>query len=188
VVSESEAIDDERAVVLRAVAGDVDAFRELYVRNVDAVFGFLYHRVAPRDVEDLTADTFCRAYERMSSYEWRGVPFRAWLLRIAANAVIGSARKKSSSEVVTAELPPIVVGGADQEALRHVEATELLAALHELAPGPRTVLELRFLEDLSVAETAEVLDTTEEAVRALTYRALRSLRATFAAPRRGKGD
>jgi RNA polymerase sigma-70 factor, ECF subfamily len=175
-----DAGNDEQALVARASAGDLDAFRELYEQNVAVVVGFLHRRVWASEVEDLTADTFCRAFERISGYEWRGVPFRAWLLRIAFNLVVGRARKKSSTEMVMADPPPVATGTAEDAALRHLEAGELLASLDRIPEAQRGVLELRFLEDLSVAETAEVLGSSEEAVRALTYRALRSLRGVVA--------
>ena len=76
---------DERDLVERAAAGDRDAFETLYELNVQPVFAFLRSR-APRELaEDLTAETFCRAYQHIGRYEWRGAPYRAWLRRIARN-------------------------------------------------------------------------------------------------------
>jgi RNA polymerase sigma-70 factor (ECF subfamily) len=188
---DDDATAAEATLVTRASAGDVAAFRALYEQHVGVVVGFLHRRVAPSDVEDLAAETFCRAFEQMPRYEWRGVPFRAWLLRIAFNLVVGRARRKSSTEVITADLPPVASAAAEDAAVRRVEAQELLAALARLPEPQRHVLELRFLEDLSVGETAAVIGSSEEAVRASTYRALRTLRAEMRAgapDRPGGGD
>ena len=176
-----DAGNDERALVARASAGDLDAFRELYEQNVAVVVGFLHRRVWSSEVEDLTAETFCRAFERISTYEWRGRPVPS----VAVAHRVQSRRRAVPEEVVDRDghgrdprrsrrVPP------KTPALRHLEAGELLASLDRIPDAQRDVLELRFLEDLSVAETAEVLGSTEEAVRALTYRALRSLRGAVA--------
>ena len=124
---------------------------------------------------------FARAWQHLPRYEWRGVPFRAWLLRIAYTQVLGRARRRSSHELVLVELPAASSEGADAQALRDLDAGELLAALARLGDAHQAVLELRFLRECSVAETAGALELTEEAVRSLTYRALRALRAAMVA-------
>lgn len=168
--------EDEGSIVVRAVGGDRDAFRKLYECHVDAVFGFVRNRVGPQLADDLTAETFCRAFERIDRYEWRGVPFRAWLLRIAYNVIVGRARKRSSAEVLQGDPTPPPVEGPEDEIVRGSQTSALLAGLRQLAPLHQTVIELRYLQDLSVSETAAVLDNSDEAVRALTYRALKHLR------------
>ncbi|MGQ0432706.1 MAG: RNA polymerase sigma factor [Microthrixaceae bacterium] len=168
---------DEQAIVERAVAGDRDAFHRLYEQNAATVFAFIRNRVGTQPAEDLTAETFCRAYEHLPQYEWRGVPFRAWLLRIAYHLVVARSRSRTVAELPVAEpLPPevpshedLVVGSSENESLR--------VSLATLSLAHQTVLDLRFLREFSVAETATALDTSEEAVRALTYRALKALRA-----------
>jgi RNA polymerase sigma-70 factor, ECF subfamily len=185
---DQDATRAEGTLVTRAVAGDLDAFRELYELNVDAVVGFLYKRTAPSAVEDLAAETFARAFERISKYEWRGVPFRAWLFRTAFHLVVGRSRKKSSTEMLMGEMPAVATGTAEDAAVRRLEAREIVASLDTLPDAQRVVLELRFLEDLSVPEVAEILDSTDEAVRALTYRALRALRRTIAHEPDDEGD
>ncbi len=82
------AADVERSLVLRARDGDKNAFAALYRTHVDVVFGFLRFRAGADRADDLTAETFCRAWSGISRYEWTGAPFRAWLLRIAYNLVV----------------------------------------------------------------------------------------------------
>lgn len=173
--------DGERGLVARAAAGDRAAFHLLYQANVKPVFGFLRARVDHHLAEDLTAEVFCRAFEHIGTYEWRGVPYRAWLLRIAYHLVVGQARRRSSGEVPVRDPEPPAVQGPEDDVVTGLQAETLLASLARLSAAHRTVLELRFLRDLSVAEAATVLDSTEEAVRALTYRALNALRTSHVA-------
>ena len=177
------AANDELALVLAARGGDESAFKTLYLANVNAIFGFVAARTDRHTAEDLTADTFAKAYAAIGRFEPREVPFRAWLFRIAHNLVIGRARRRSSSEVglqpehahaLVDPAPDVerqVSGALDAERLR-----ECLALLPE---SQATVLDLRYLRELSVAETAAALELSEEAVRALSYRSLKALRALF---------
>ena len=170
----------EAELVRRAVAGDRAAFRLLYEQNVKVVYRFVAARVAPSQVDDLTAETFARAFERIDGFEWRGVPIRAWLLRIAYHQVIGQSRRRSSSEVLTDDpTPPDVASHEDGLVDRLTDHQQVLAAMASLSPPQRAVIELRYFRELSVPETAVVLELSEEAVRALTYRSLRSLRAAL---------
>lgn len=168
----------ERELVERAAGGDHDAFRALYEANVAVVFGFARARVGAQVAEDITAETFCKAYEHISRFEWRGVPYRAWLLRIANNLVIGRARRRSSTEIPVDE-PADWSSIVEDDPLAGLESQDLLASLARLPARQRAVIELRYLRDLNVAETSAVLDLTEEGVRALTYRALRALRDVY---------
>jgi RNA polymerase sigma-70 factor (ECF subfamily) len=172
----------EADLVQRATRGDRAAFRALYEQNVKIVYSFIAARVAPSQVEDLTAETFARAFERIESFEWRGVPIRAWLLRIAFHQVVGRSRRRSSSEVLTDDPTPPGIG-SHEEALvdRLTDHQDVAAAMASLSPSQRAVVELRYFRELSVPETALVLELSEEAVRALTYRSLRSLRAALEA-------
>ena len=167
---------DERDLVERATAGDRDAFETLYELNVQPVFAFLRAR-APRELaEDLTAETFCRAYQHIGRYEWRGAPYRAWLMRIARNLLIAHWRSKASGEHLSEDLEPIAAAHLDLDPTDQMAAAAVVELLGQLPSRHREVIELRFLEEHSVAETAVVLDLTEEAVRALTLRAMKALR------------
>lgn len=155
-----------------------EAFHAVYEENLGAVHGFLRNRVGPQEADDLTAETFCRAYGHFDRWEDRGVPIRAWLLRIAYNLVVGRARQtsKQSSSSLDENSSLVAQEGHEERVHTMLEMNAALEALNSLSDSHRTVIELRYLRDLSVAETAEVLDLTPEAVRALSYRALGELR------------
>ena len=182
VISDEE-LAAEADLVARAAAGDRAAFRTIYEQNVQVVYRFVSSRVAMSLVDDLVAETFARAFERIEGFEWRGVPIRAWLLRIAYHQVVGRSRRRSSSEVLTDEPEPPGVGSHEDGLVdRLTDHQQVLAAMASLSPPQRAVIELRYFRELSVPETAVVLELSEEAVRALTYRSLRSLRAALPNP------
>lgn len=172
--------EGERLLVEAAIGGDRDAFAALYRENLPVVFKFVRFRVGDALAEDVTAETFCRAYASLRRYEWRGVPFRAWLLRIAYNIVVSESRRRSSSEILVDDIE-VVAPGAGDDFLAALRVQELRDLLFGLAPAQAAAVDLRFLRDLSVADTAVVMDISEEAVRALTYRALRALRRRLVA-------
>lgn len=166
---------DEEQIVRRAASGDLAAFHLLYERNVDVVFAFLRNRVGPQRAEDLAADTFVRAFERIGDFEWRGIPIRAWLLRIAYNLIVAASRRPDADSVPELE-DAVTQAGPEEAIVDRAASSPALDALAALPEAQQLVVQLRFIQELSVAETAEVVGSTEEAVRAQTYRALRSLR------------
>jgi RNA polymerase sigma-70 factor, ECF subfamily len=184
--STEEQLDPEVvSLVDRAKSGDAAAFADLYDRYVDQVFAYIYRRVGHRQLaEDLVGDVFLRAYRRLSSFEWQGVDLGAWIITIARNRVhdhFKSARfrlERTTDEVrdephlgqQASDDPERVTMGRDL-------ARSLGEALERLKPEHREVIELRFIHDMSVAETAAVLDRSVGATKALQYRALRSLAA-----------
>lgn len=169
----------EQIIVARAISGDREAFRDLYTNNVSAVVGFLRNRVGWQEAEDMAAETFCRAFEHLGSYQDRGVPFRAWLLRIAFNLIVADSRKSRNS-IPTAYLPYSgEVPGPESKAVARSEIERLRHSMALLSVEHQTVLSLRYLGELSVANTAIVLDIKEDAVRSLTYRALKALRQRY---------
>jgi len=159
-----------------AAAGDVDAFQVLYRRNVNVVFAFLRNRVGAQAAEDLTAETFVRAYERIGKFQWRGIPIRAWLLRIAYNLIVASARKTPEDPRTNSMVGASPIAGHEEAVIDHLGGTRALDALATLPEAQQVVLQLRVIQEISVAETAIVLGSTEEAVRSQTYRALKALR------------
>ncbi|HEY3673682.1 MAG TPA: RNA polymerase sigma factor [Acidimicrobiia bacterium] len=170
-------------LVAAAVDGDRQAFKQLYLQNVRPIFGFLVARTDYHLAEELTAETFARAYAAIGRYQPSEVPFRAWLFRIAHNLVIGRARRKSSSDVPLGDELTATARhadpGVDEQVSLTFETERLRACMQQLSVAHAEVLDLRYLRELSVAETAAVLGAGEEAVRALTYRALKALRLLF---------
>jgi RNA polymerase sigma-70 factor (ECF subfamily) len=164
--------DDERSLI-EAAQRDPRRFGELYERNIDRVYAFVARRAGGRaEAEDLTAEVFHHALANLGRFEWRGVPFVAWLLQIARNALADrwqrAARERGAPQSE----------GGDDGTRAEVERRALLAGLVSRLPKDqqRVVLE-RFVEQKSIREIAQELRRTEGAVKQLQFRALESLRA-----------
>jgi RNA polymerase sigma-70 factor (ECF subfamily) len=183
--SSDTAQDELRDVVLRARAGEPDAFAVLYGRYVDLIYRFVYYRVGTHTLaEDLTSETFLRALRRMSMFTWQGKDFGAWLVTIARNLVLDHFKSsRHRLEVCTAE--PLETDrweeGPERAVLDSFTHRALFSAVRELGSEQRECVVLRFLHGLSVAETAEVMGKNTGAVKALQYRATRSLARLFPA-------
>lgn len=178
----TETVDQEVVeLVARAKTGDAEAFAQLYDRYVDQTFGYILRRVGHRQTaEDLTGDVFLRAYRRLSSFEWQGVDLGAWIMTIARNRVhdhFKSARfRLERSTDVMADTPSdSAPDDPERVAVGRDLARALGQALERLKDEHREVIELRFVHNLSVAETAEVMQRSVGACKALQYRALRAL-------------
>lgn len=170
-------------LVGRAQDGDGAAFAELYDRYVDQTFGYVYRRVQHRQTaEDLTSDVFLRAFRRLDTFEWQGVDLGAWIMTIARNRVhdhFKSARFRleRSSDQTPEDPTPGVDDDPERVALGRDMARALGRALENLSDDHREVIELRFVHDRSVAETAQIMGRTVGATKALQYRALKALAA-----------
>lgn len=178
----SQTVDPEVvALVSRAKDGDGDAFALLYDRYVDQVYGFVYRRVRSRELaEDLTADVFLRALRNLDGFTWQGVDIGAWLMTIARNRVTDhfkSARARLEHPTDEVRDGTDATGPDDPErsALDADVAAALTVAMGDLAEDHREVLELRFVQGLSVSESAAAMDRTDGAIKALQYRALKAL-------------
>ncbi|WP_460683199.1 sigma-70 family RNA polymerase sigma factor [Modestobacter lapidis] len=168
-------------LVRRAQAGDAEGFGLLYDRYVDVVFRFLLHRVADRPTaEDFTSETFVRALRRIDSLSFQGRDVGAWLVTIARNIVLDHVKSsRFRLEVTTADMRDAdqVTAGPEESVLRSMADVELLAGVRQLSVDQRECVELRFLQGLSVAETAAAMGKKEGAVKALQHRAIRRLAA-----------
>lgn len=170
--------ENDAILIRRCQKGDQRAFRLLYERYAPQVYGFLLGYLRDPDLaEDMTQETFVRVWQALPRYREQG-QFRAWLFRIARRLAIDAERHRKARPTVPL-LAPQRDAQADDPAhlLEHQQAVEeLMEALGRLKPSYREVLVLRFLLDLSVAETAEVLGRSTGAVRVLQHRALHALR------------
>ncbi|MGH9730226.1 MAG: RNA polymerase sigma factor, partial [Candidatus Acidiferrales bacterium] len=162
---------DERLLV-EAAQKDPSRFAELYELHCERVYAYVARRVGNRaDAQDLTSDVFHQALANIGKFEWRGVPFAAWLLRIAANATADKWRKQAREQ-----------GNPGKEAGEEFdfEGTDELARLFrlvkELPMDQRLVIEMRFAEEKNIKEIAAVIGKTEGAVKQLQFRAIRNLR------------
>ncbi len=172
-------ITDENAVKL-ASDGNSEAFSYLYEQNVKRIYNYIYYRIgSEQDAEDLTARVFHRAFGRIGSYEEKGVPFSAWLYRIAHNLIANWHRDNFRRREVSLEdqidfphhgdLPERMVE-------RNQEKEMLLKAIRNLSPDRQQLILLKYLEDLSNAEIAVIMRRTEGAIKSLYHRSLLALR------------
>ncbi len=175
-------------LVARAQRGEADAFAALYAAYAPEVERYLWRRLGRRDdglSEDLTAEVFLRAYERLDRYVDRGLPFAAWLYRLARNLLIDHLRAAPRHAADSLDRAPEVVEVADRAAARDagqvLDHLTLGPALARLTPDQRRALELRFLEDLPTADVAAILGKTEDGVKKLQARGLAQLRRTLVA-------
>jgi RNA polymerase sigma-70 factor, ECF subfamily len=172
----------EAEVVGRAINGDQEAFGDLYEKYLDAIFRYIYYRVNNHhEAEDLTETVFLKAWEALGSYRLSNVPFKAWLYRIAHNLVIDLYRTQKQEAPLDGHTGFSDDGQSPEEQVVWLERTEqLLAAMAGLDEDHRQVLSLRFINELSHAETAYIMNRSEGAVRVLQHRALNALRHCLA--------
>lgn len=168
----------ERALIARAQRGDREAVAELYQAHVQPIYRYIFHRVGEAAAaEDLTSEVFLKALEGLGRYEHRGAPLAAWLFRIARDRVSDHHRRRARRSA--ADLPESLPDPTDEEMEaefgRRAQAAELRAQIAELTEDQRDVIYWRFIEGLSVENTAAILGKTPGAVKALQHRALNSL-------------
>ena len=167
------------ALVTLAQGGDADAFGLLYERYVDLVYRYIYVRVGSSHVaEDLTSETFIRALRRIDSFSWQGKDIAAWFVTIARNLITDNAKSaRFRMEVTTADMIDADrrVDGPENEVLAHLRDTRLFEAIRTLKPEQAECLVLRFMQGMSLAETALVIGKSEGAVKQLQLRAVRAL-------------
>lgn len=166
-------------LVRAAQEGDRSAFALLYDKYVDVVFRYVLFRVGDRELaEDVTSETFLRALRRISSVTYQGRDVGAWFVTIARNLVLDHVKSsRFRLEVTTAEVDDSgrVEAGPEQQVLAGATRTALLECVRQLGDDQRECIVLRFLQGLSVAETAVVMARNEGAVKALQHRAVRRL-------------
>ena len=178
-MADGDAID---GLVQRARGGDADAFASLYDLFAPRLHRYVRFRVRePSDAEDLVQRVFVSVLEALPRYEQRGVPFAAWLFRLAHNAVIDFARTTRDHRPLdsVADSPTDEPGPAEA-AVRSSDRATLDAAIRTLTPDQQQVIACRFFAGLSSTETAQVLGRREIAVRALQFRAIGALRRRLA--------
>ncbi len=171
-------LPQEDKFVKKAIKGDQQAFGQLYDAYLDSIYRFVYLRVEDQQTaEDISANVFLKAWEKLESYQMRGVPFRAWLFRIARNAVIDHYRTRK--EVAPLEA---VVNTYDENAIpvsehvsTRIEAQQIMGLMEQLTEDQRNVLTLKLVHGLDTQEVAKALGKRQGAVRALQMRGLQAL-------------
>lgn len=166
-------------LVERAQAGESEAFGGLYDHYADTVYRYIYYRVGSRaTAEDLTSETFLRALRRIGTFTWQGRDFGAWLVTIARNLVADHFKSsRFRLEVTTGEMLDSneCERSPEESVLESLSNAALLDAVRRLNPQQQECVTLRFLQGLSVAETARIMGKNEGAIKTLQYRAVRTL-------------
>jgi RNA polymerase sigma-70 factor (TIGR02952 family) len=172
---------DVWALVRQAQDGDAEAFGRLYDHYVTMVYGYLVHRVGDRaQAEDFTSETFVRALRRIDSLSFQGRDVGAWLVTIARNIVRDHVKSsRFRLEVTTADMRDAdrVTDGPEDAVVQALTNEQLLACIRQLGSEQQECISLRFLQGLSVAETAAVMGKKDGAIKALQHRAVRRLAA-----------
>jgi RNA polymerase sigma-70 factor (ECF subfamily) len=180
----SEASEAARARLIPLVAlarqGDADAFGMLFDHYHGSVYRFLFHRTRSATLaEDLTSETFFRALRSMSGFRWQGKDFGAWLMTIARNLATDHFKAGRTRLEMTTEDMSLHDGGThdgpEDAVLTGLTNEVLLGALTELPAEQRDCLVMRFLQGMSIAETAAVLGRSDGAVKQLQLRGVRNL-------------
>ena len=171
---------NEEDVLIRASKGDRDAFGQLYGRYIDRIFNYVYYRTGNlHDAEDLTARVFQRAMNHIHNYTDRGVPFSAWLYRIAHNLVANWHRDRSRRQEIPLNDVPVLPSRGDhpeRNLVRSQEQESLLRLIRRLPPERQNLLILKFVENMSNAEIGQIMGRSEGAVKSLYHRTLLALR------------
>ncbi len=178
--SQPEAESD--AVLVERAKKDPEAFGALYERYVGKIYSYIYYRTGNyADAEDLTGKTFYRALRRIRYYEERGLPFSAWLYRIAHNLVANWHRDRSRRQMISLDqMYSLTAGeGPEHAAEKSERARTLLAVIKKLPPERQQLLILKFAEHLSNAAIGEIMGRSEGAIKSLYHRTLLSLREHY---------
>lgn len=169
-----------RNLVRKAKAGrEPEAFGQLYDEYVDQIFRYVYYKTGNfTEAQDLTGQTFLKAFENIDSYEMRDVAFSSWLYRIAHNLVVDHFRRESKRESVSIdEQPPrpSETGNPVETVMADMESERLYRAIRKLTHNQREVLVLKFIDNLSNSQVAEIMGISVGAVKSTQKRGLLSL-------------
>ncbi|MFN7035025.1 MAG: RNA polymerase sigma factor [Bellilinea sp.] len=168
-------------VISRASGGDQEAFSVLYQRYVKRIYNYIYYRTGSvHDAEDLTEKVFFRAMNHIHNYRNRGLPFSAWLYRIAHNLVANWHRDNKRRKEVPLEDHAYTIrhGGEHPESalVKGQEIEHLVKVLQKLPEDRQTLIILKFVERLSNEEIAQIMGRSEGAIKSLYHRTLIALR------------
>jgi RNA polymerase sigma-70 factor (ECF subfamily) len=180
----NEAETQDESLLVEQAKDDSEAFGLLYKKYIQKIYNYVYYRTGNHhDAEDLTAKTFQRAMKHISRYEQRGVPFSAWLYRIAHNVVANWHRDRSRRKVIA--LDELVLHHQRQQSPEGLveddeERKELLQVIRRLAADRQELLILKFVEGMSNEEIGRIMGRSEGAIKSLYHRTLLTLRKEMA--------
>ena len=174
-------------MLVEAAQRDPARFADLYECHFERVYVYVARRLSDRAAaEDVTSEVFHQALANLGRFEWRGTPFVAWLLRIAANAIVDHWRRASREQQLAEEDGPesFPVNASN---IDEVERRALLFRLvPKLPPDQRRVIEMRFAEERPIREIAQAMGRSEGAIKQLQFRAIQALRVQIQEQREGK--
>lgn len=167
----------DKILVEKAKKGNREAFGELYLKYLDAIYRYVFFRVNQdaQTAEDLSEVVFFKAWQKIGDYIDQGVSFRSWLYKIAHNTVIDHYRTEKKTTGFKEEL----INTNDnilEEFERKIETAVLMKAVNKLSDQQKQIITMKFIEGLSNKELSEVLNKKEESIRALQFRALKKLK------------
>ncbi len=173
---------DETDLIQRAKAYDPAALSDIYERYYQGLYRYVYYRVGDAALaEDLVGDVFLKMLHAIPSYSIQGIPFSAWLYRIARNRVIDHLRRQPEKAELSLEEGRVeAIEAADTGLEAALQRDELLKAMRVLTDEQRQVVILKFIEDMDNATVAAILGKTEGAIKSLQHRALDSMRRYLA--------
>jgi RNA polymerase sigma-70 factor (ECF subfamily) len=182
---------NEEIALINAAKKDPNAFGELYKRYVERIYNYIFYRTgSKRDAEDLTGKVFFKAMSHIQGYKHMGLPFSAWLYRIAHNLVANYHRDRARKQeisldylpgqaLVQTETPP------ESKLVHSQEVDSLLKVIQDLAPNRQELVILKFVDQLSNAEIGKIMRKSEGAIKSLYHRTLLELREKMES---GKGE
>jgi RNA polymerase sigma-70 factor (ECF subfamily) len=181
----SSQVQDEESVVQRAKQQDPNAFAELYEEYFDKIYRYIVIKIGDKEeAEDMTQQVFIKALHSISSFKWKGVPFSAWLYRIAHNQVVDYIRKNSKRPDTLYDETLVrddIENSPEKMTERRMDIEEVLAATSHLTEAQREVISLRFAGELPTAQVAKIMGKSEGAIKALQHAAIISLRKALLA-------
>jgi RNA polymerase sigma-70 factor (ECF subfamily) len=178
------AASNDAALARRAQSGDSAAFAEIYERYAPKIYRYIYFRIGDVEAaEDACADVFLAMVEDIHRYEDRGWPISAWLFRMAHDRTIDLLRKRRTRQHVPLEVWSGCSEGIERNIEERLQYEEVARTFNQLTAEQRAVIQLRFVEQRSVAEVAERLGRTEGAIKALQHRGVQALARHLALPR-----
>ncbi len=174
-------MQDEESLVRRAQQKDQRAFTELYEAYFDKIYRYVTIKIGDRtEAEDMTQQVFLKALESISSFKWKGVPFSAWLYRIAHNQVVDYYRRqKKRPDTLKDDAVVISDSNPQQIAERNLDMEQVMSATQKLTDSQREVISLRFSGGLSTGEVANIMGKSQGAIKALQHSAIVALRKTL---------
>ena len=169
---------EEESLIRRAQQRDQQAFAQLYEVHFDKIYRYVALRIGNKiEAEDITQQVFLKALQSIASFRWRGIPFSAWLFRIAHNQVVDYLRKKTKQATVPIEESTVSVISDPQLLVEQsLDIEQLLSATKRLTAAQREVISLRFAGELPIAQVAKIMSKSQGAVKALQHSAIVALR------------